>query len=65
MGGDSYFSSINGSAIVNLMNCVQAIADNKNTEMKAIAESGFFSTGNPCFIRVFSAVKAFLSRFLD
>jgi hypothetical protein len=54
-----------GFALPTSTSCVPAIAENRNTEMKAAIKSAFFSTGNPCLIPSFFVIKGFLSRFLD
>ena len=53
------------SALTMLTSCVPATADSRSAEMNAMVNSVFFFTGNPCLTLGFSAVKAFLSRFLD
>jgi hypothetical protein len=54
-----------GFARPKLANCVPATVENRSAEMIIVVIRVFFLTGNPCFMLGFSAVKAFLSRFLD
>jgi len=57
--------SATSSALAKKMASVPVTAGNTSTEMKAAVKRIFFFIGNLCFVRGFSAVKAFLSRFLE
>jgi hypothetical protein len=64
-GADTNLWYIYGFASANLTELNSAIAIKKSAKKKPAIRSAFFFTGYPCFIRGFSCVKAFLSRFLD